>query len=176
MRNPTPFALLRGDQCAVRLTSLYNATSGSNRQRVFYKTATGSEGSKVTVTIGTNSFYAAIAIRISGANQTPQVASAVSANSSTPNPPSITPAGFSASPWGAYLIIAVSGLKGGNPGATVSSYPTDFVIDNLSSPTPFNSIAIATRRSIGPVAVDPGAFSWSASGVNIANSIVVAPS
>lgn len=148
-------------------TSLYNVTSGSNRQRAFYKTATGSEGATVTITIGTASFFAAIALRIGGANLTPEAGTAAAATSTSADPPSLSFAGGV----DAYLVIAVSGAKM-STGSAPAAYPPGYSANQLSAPANFNSLALATKNAAA-ANEDPGAFTWGSSVNNIANTVAI---
>jgi hypothetical protein len=137
---------------------------GTQTMGIGYRIADGTEGSTFTVTSTSGTFNTTWGIyRISqwhGSTPPEKGVAATTSAGTTINPPSLSPS------WGSNktLWIAVAaGLDAGG-GSPLSSYPTNYVLNQLDQfSATQNGVSLAVRK-IEAASEDPGVFSYSGGG------------
>lgn len=136
---------------------------GSARRLVcFKKTATGSEGSTVTVTTGSAFVASHCTYRIGTNNYNVTVSTGATGSDTGPDPDNLNN-GTSAK----YLWLAAAGSTG-----TLTSYPTNYSTNGVSTITGTMRVAVGTR-SLEASAENPGTFVFGTSAAWVAYTLAV---
>jgi len=154
-----------------------DAGSNDNRMMIFYRVANGTEGTTLAVTLPTSSRTAVWTGRITGAatGTAPEAtgSGSTAGGTTTPNPPSETAS------WGSAnnLWLVIGGFRAPDgSGPTVSSFPTNYVINQSVTSYTNNRVTVAVAaRNLTLATDDPGTFTISATSSTATATVVVRP-
>jgi hypothetical protein len=154
-----------------------DAGANDNRLTIFYRVANGTEGTTLAVTLPTSSRTAVWAGRITGSatGTAPEAtgSGSTSGGTTTPNPPSETAS------WGSAnnLWLVIGGFRApSGSGPTVSSFPTNYVINQSVTSYTNNRVTVAVAaRNLTLATDDPGTFTISDTSSTATATVVVRP-